>query len=55
MDTREKWQRMTNPKSIADYGIWIKLDDLAADCPDIFLKEVAPLMPADFIDRGQHE
>ena len=45
MDTREKWERLTNPNTVEDYGLAISLNDLQRDAPDLYARDVAPLLP----------
>jgi len=50
VDIKETWQRLTNPKSLEDYGLSVNLSDVLRECPDIFYQEMAPFLPQDVID-----
>lgn len=43
MDTREKWERMTNPTCAEDWCIRVPLDELFREAPDIYEREIVPL------------
>lgn len=44
-ELRERWERISNPKKLADYGLTINLSELEEKEPEIFKSEVALFLP----------
>ncbi len=49
MNAVEKWKRMTNPKTVEDYGLGITLNELleTEEGKKIFQEEIKPWLPLD--------
>ena len=41
----DKWARMTNPKTLEDYGICVNLAKLMMENPELVQKEILPYLP----------
>ena len=40
-----KWRRLTNPQTVADYGVTVDVNALLRESPEAYQKEVAPYLP----------
>jgi len=47
----EKWRRLTNPKSLEDWGLSVNFDKLMEENPALVSEEISPFLGANPIKK----
>lgn len=55
MTAIEKWNRLTNPQTVEDYGLSVNLEDLAEtkEGREIIAREIAPWLPPSVLQKKE--